>query len=207
MLALLTGIVILFFDKKKILTSLFAALILLLAVTPIKDRISLDLLLYNARISTNLVTFEIIKDYPVFGIGFGMQTYDNKNFLMPYYQKIPVEYRSERLIGHPHNLFLDMAVRTGFLGLALLLYLLVNAFRMDRTIMSSVEGSFFRNWGRCLLAALVAILIQGMFEPTLSGPPAIVLYAIFGMITILWRLQRAEAYNLDSVIGKVKTEI
>jgi hypothetical protein len=54
--------------------------ILVITLTPLKNRFTADTVLRNERISTNLVTWEIIKDYPVFGIGFGMQTYDNTDF-------------------------------------------------------------------------------------------------------------------------------
>ena len=205
MLALLTGIIILFFNQKKILIGLFSVLILLLAITPIKDRITGDAFFHDARISTNLVTWEIIKDYPVFGIGFGMQTYDDSNFLRPYYEKLPIEYRHEPLIGHPHNLFMDTAVRTGLIGLMLFFYLIVNTFRMGRNILCSGHNPFFRSWGRCLIAAFVAVIIQGMLEPTLFGPPAIVLYTILGMMTILWRLQQAETNESHSVTEKGQT--
>jgi O-antigen ligase len=206
-MALLTGIIILFFNKKKVLIGLFSLLILILAVTPMKNRITLDAFLHNERISTNLVTWEIIKDYPIFGIGFGMQTYDDYNFLKPYHEKVPIEYRHERLVNHPHNLFFDTAVRTGLIGFVLFLYLILNAFRMGRNIMCSGHDPFFRNWDRCLMAAFVAIIIQGMFEPTLSGPPAIILYTILGMMTILWRLQHDKMDKLNSVTEKVKVEL
>jgi O-antigen ligase len=198
MLALLAGIVILFFNQKKILIGLLFLLIILLALTPMKNRITLEAFFHDPRISTNLVTWEIIKDYPVFGIGFGMQTYNDNNFLRPYYEKVPARYRHEALIGHPHNIFLDTAVRTGLIGLMLFFYLIVNTFRMGHNILRSGHDPFFRNWGRCLIAAFVAVIIQGMLEPTLFGPPAIVLYTIMGMMTILWRLQQAETKESHS---------
>jgi len=46
--------------------------------------------------------------------------------------------------------------------------------------------------GALLMAAFVAIIVQGMFENTLSGPSAIVLYIIMAMMTILWHLNRRE---------------
>jgi hypothetical protein len=47
------------------------------------------------------------------------------------------------------------------------------------------------------MAAFVAVFIQGMFENTHSGPPAIVLYAILAMMTILWRLNMKSDNQLD----------
>jgi hypothetical protein len=48
------------------------------------------------------------------------------------------------------------------------------------------------------MAAFVAVIIQGMFENTLSGPSAIVLYIIMAMMTILWHLNRKK---LSRTIG------
>jgi hypothetical protein len=208
MFALFAAIIILFSNKKKILIVLFLFLMLLITVMPLKNRFTVDTFLHNERISTNLVTWEIIKDYPVFGIGYGMQTYDDNTFLKPYYEKVPIQYRHSLLIGHPHNLLFDTAVRTGIIGLVLFLYVIFSFFRMWWNISRSGDNPYYRNWCRCLMAAFVAIFIQGMFEPTLFGHPAIILYTIFGMMTILWRLQQAEINdNPNSVTEKVKTGI
>jgi hypothetical protein len=54
------------------------------------------------------------------------------------------------------------------------------------------EDLYIRNWGHTLFCALVAFLIQGMFENVHSGPAAIVFYVQLAMITILWNMKRDE---------------
>ena len=54
------------------------------------------------------------------------------------------------------------------------------------------EDRYIRNWGFTLFCALVAFLIQGMFENVHSGPAAIVFYVQLAMITILWNMKRDE---------------
>jgi len=50
-----------------------------------------------------------------------------------------------------------------------------------------------KDWALCFLASFAAVFIQGMFENTLSGPPAVILYALFALMTISWRLQERRA--------------
>jgi hypothetical protein len=56
-------------------------------------------------------------------------------------------------------------------------------------IIKSGKDDFIRHWGLCFLAAFVAVFIQGQFENTMSGPPAIILYTTFAMMVILWNIQ------------------
>jgi O-antigen ligase len=131
---------------------------------------------------------EMIKDYPLTGIGFGMQTYFDESLLNKYTARLPLESR----VKAPHNLFIDVAVRTGLVGLAFFCYILASFIRMGWKLIRYGENHFIREWGLCLMAAFVAIIVQGMFENTLSGPSAIVLYIIMAMMTILWHLNRRE---------------
>jgi O-antigen ligase len=131
---------------------------------------------------------EMIKDYPLTGIGFGMQTYYDENLLNKYYARVPLAPR----VKAPHNLFIDVAVRTGLVGLAFFCYILASFIWMGWKLIRYGENHFIREWGLCLMAAFVAIIVQGLFENTLSGPSAIVLYIIMAMMTILWHLNGKE---------------
>jgi hypothetical protein len=44
------------------------------------------------------------------------------------------------------------------------------------------------NWGICIMAAFISVVIQGLFADGMFGPQAIVLYTIFAIMTILWQL-------------------
>jgi O-antigen ligase len=86
-------------------------------------------------------------------------------------------------------------VRLGIVGLALYLYALYWAFRMITALIKDARDDEGRRWGITFLAALVAFLIQGMFENVHSGPPAVVFYTLLAMITIFWRIQREDDAN------------
>jgi O-antigen ligase len=131
----------------------------------------------------------MVKDYPITGIGFGMQTYLDENLLNKYNEKVPAKYRQQTPYQAPHNLLVDVAVRTGLVGFALFLYIIFKFLRVSWQIITSGKDDFVRHWGLCFLAAFVAVFIQGQFENTMSGPPAIILYTIFAMMVILWNIQ------------------
>ena len=190
LIAFLIGVFILFWRKKRaLMISVLVVLVVIMASPlkdPLKQRFSAQEMFANARLSINLVTLSVIKDYPVFGIGFGMQTYGNEKFLRPYYEKLPPKYASSHIFDHPHNIILDTAVRVGLIGLGFFLLILYRVLGMSWKVLGGTED-FTRDWGVCLNGCFVAILVQGMFEPTLDGPPAIVMFIIMAMITVLWK--------------------
>jgi O-antigen ligase len=88
----------------------------------------------------------------------------------------------------PHNIIVDVATRLGLVGLAIFFYIIFAFFRMGWRLILNGRGEFIRYWGLGLMGASIAVFLQGMFENTLSGPPAVILYVIFGLMTILWRI-------------------
>lgn len=192
LLAIVFSLPILFLKNKKTVVIFIMFLLVAMIFLPVRHRLAMQSIVSkirnDPRINITYNFIEIIKDYPITGIGFGMQTYDNKDLLNRYNARVPIEYRQETPIAAPHNLLLDVAVRLGLVGLALYLYIIFAFVRMGWKIIKHGRDDFIKSWGLCLMAAFIAVFIQGMFENTHSGPPAIVLYAIFAMMTILWRL-------------------
>jgi len=184
---------IILFPKKKKTLIVFSILFLIGAgITPgLTNRLDLTKALNDVRIGINLTTYEIIKSHPVIGIGFGMETYGNKNLLdlEKYNARVPPQYRQKRIITAPHNVFLDIAVRTGLVGIALYIYILFVFVRMGWKIIRHGKDNFIRDRGFCIMAAFVGIIVQGIFADGMFGPQAIVLFTIFAMITILFGLR------------------
>jgi len=79
----------------------------------------------DPRIGIYHLFMEVCKDHPVIGVGFGRQTYTNPNLvdLKKYNENLPVKYRMKPnwIYNCPHNAYLDIAVRTGVIGLILFL--------------------------------------------------------------------------------------
>jgi len=158
-----------------------------------KDRLNpttiLEKLRSDDRVNIWRCYSEIVKDHPVFGVGFGMQTCYDENLLKKYNARVTEKYRMTHLYNAPHNILVDTATRTGLVGLALFLYVLFSFVKMGWHLIRNGKNEFIRDWSLCIMGTFVAIFIQGMFENTLSGPPAVILYSIFAMMTILWRMQ------------------
>jgi len=184
---------IVFFVKKNRLSLVFLIIFSLIAVTSVpvlKSRLSFSTALKDIRVGINLTTLEIIKDYPITGIGFGMETYGYSNVidLTKYNAKIPPQYQQKTVIRSPHNSFADIAVRTGILGLALFFFIYFVFVRLGWKLIRYGKDDFIRDWGICIIAAFIGVFIQELFADGMFGPQAIVLYTIFAMMTILWQI-------------------
>jgi O-antigen ligase len=84
---------------------------------------------------------------------------------------------------------MDTAARVGLVGLAILLCTLFAFLGMAWRLIRNGRDEFGKYWSLCLMGAFMAFFIHGMSEDTLTGPPAVILYVIFAMMTILWRMQ------------------
>jgi len=152
-----------------------------------RERISMKSLQSNERIGIALMYGEIIKEHPVVGIGFGMERLQNKEFMTPYYERVPEAYRDPAFNMSPHNLYVDITVRIGFVGLLLYGCLIVTAFRMAWRSLGRATGPGARNDALCLVASFGAFLVQAFFADASFGAPAVVFYLHLAMITILWQ--------------------
>jgi len=159
------------------------------------DRIKNESFIKDVRIKVNRLTLEIIKDHPVTGIGFGMEIYGNKNIidLEKLNRQLPPEYQqNDPIVVYPHNTILDIAVRTGIIGVALFLYILITSLWMLWRTLKLKKDEYFRSWAICLFACFVSYMIPAFFADATFGPVAVVFYTMLAMITILWNLARQE---------------
>ena len=180
--------VILFINNKKALIALFGIMLMVVFFTPLKTRlVSYSDPLIGFRVNINYQTYEIIKDYPIIGIGFGMETYKNALDLETYHKKVPEKYRENYIYDDPHNMFFDIAVRLGVVGFGLFLYIIFVFFKMCWDIIKHGKDDFAKNWGRSLAAAFFSFIFIGFFHPVFSHIPEAILCSIFSMLTIVWR--------------------
>jgi O-antigen ligase len=190
LIGLVVALGILLFKKKKAFFLIIIFLsVLLIFIPKLGGRFSTnDIMLDKVRISNHLLFIEMIKDNPITGIGFGMQTYQSAELLNVYNQRVPDKYKQKNPVVAPHNILVDISARLGIPGLLFFLYILFTFFRMSWTTALQREDNFIREWGRCITAAFVAFFIQGMFADGEFGLQAIVQYTILAMMTILWQL-------------------
>jgi len=98
----------------------------------------------------------------------------------------------EHLFKRPHNMFLNIGVRMGIVGLLFFLYLWFVAGKMCWGTIRHGKNDFLKGWGHCVMAAFVMFLVKGSLDPIFTHLTEVVLFTILAMITIVWNLnQRA----------------
>lgn len=152
-----------------------------------RERLSMRSLQSNERIGIALMYWEIIKEHPFKGIGFGMELMQKKEFMTPYYERVPEAYRDPAFNVSPHNFYVDIAVRIGFVGLLLYGGIIVTALRMARQSFNRAADPGAKNDALCLASSFGAFLVQAFFADASFGAPAVVFYLHLAMITILWK--------------------
>jgi len=167
------------------------------------ERFSMKSMQSDARAGIGLMYWEIIKEHPFKGIGFGMELLQKKEFMTPYYERVPEANRDPGFNVSPHNFYLDVTVRLGVVGLLLYLGIIFTAFRMSWQSRGSSAESTDKSDTLCLAVSFGAVLVQSIFADSSFGPPAIVFYLHLAMITILWR----ETCQTRMIDGEFKTVV
>ena len=192
LLGLIAALVILLFRKRRLLMVTIAVIIFFAMSMPVKQRF-IDSKYYNIRIGLFYYTLEMIKDYPLTGVGFSLDTYRDSRVVdtKKYMARVPKAYQNPvHPYLWPHNLILNVMVRTGVVGLALYLFFIAAVIRMAVRLARAGNSAFIRNWGLCLLAALIMYLFKAMFDPVFTHFCDMVFYTSIAMIAVLWRLDR-----------------
>lgn len=173
------------------------------------------------RLRIDYVTYEVIKDYPIKGIGFGMQTFIKNIDIETYVDRLPkkqrpgdrdatprhlmqkIAYLMQKNVAKivdrpgdiytPHNLLLDIAVRVGLVGLIIFLFIIFIFGIMCRKIIRNARNENIKNWGILTAILFVGYFLIGIAEPLfLFSASASVFYIILAIVTILWRLNHEE---------------
>lgn len=195
LLGFLAALVILCFHNKKNIIFIIITIFIIILVPGIKERATMDGFTKDIRIKMNRLTIEAIKDHPIVGVGFGMEIYGNKNVLdlEKLNKQLPLEYQQNGVIvASPHNTILDIAVRTGVVGLVLFLYILITPLWMLWRTLKLKKGEYFKSWAICFFACFVSYMIPALFADTTFGPRVVIFYAMLAMITILWNIVQKE---------------
>ena len=192
-------IMCLYRKKNIILIAVSVALIILLP--GIKDRIVNLSFTQDIRSQMFRLSWEVIKDYPIAGVGYGGEIYGNNNLmdLEKYNARLPEKYQQKTMyknklfiITSTHNTFLDVAIRTGLVGLSLFCLIALTAAWMLWDIFRRRKEEFFRSWSICLFACLAAYMLQALFTDALYGTQGVLMYVNLAMIGILWNLARKD---------------
>ncbi len=164
-------------------------------MTPLANRFIHINPINDLRLNINYTTLQIIKDFPIIGIGFGMETYGNEKYinLGAYNKKSPVKYRQQTMHFFPHSMAFSIAVRTGLVGFALSLYILFVSLKTCWQNIRHGNDDFIKSWGLCVTSVLMGLMIIANFEACSRHVQEVVLYTALAMMTIIWKLDNASA--------------
>ena len=176
--------------KKTVITFFLIFLVITSLFTPVKQILTPDAMINKVKTESRLVIWHnylnMIKDYPIAGIGYGIQTYDKK--LIDKYDSKDFPLHQLPYYFAPHNTFIDVTVRLGLVGLALFLYIIFVFGRMGWQLIRHGYDDFIRTWALCVTAIFVSFLIQGMVADMLLGIQIIIFFVLMAMMSILWRI-------------------
>lgn len=194
-LAVFLSVIILYFKNKKVMVVCLGIILIAICISPLKNRFIHLNPITDLRLNINCTTFEIIKDFPIIGIGFGMETYGNEKHinLDAYNKKVPVKYRQKTILTFPHSMPFSIAVRTGLIGFVLFLYILFISFKTCWDCIWHGRDDFIKRWGLCVASVLVTVIVIGSLEACSRHVQKVVLYTALAMMTIIWKLNNVSA--------------
>jgi putative inorganic carbon (HCO3(-)) transporter len=133
----------------------------------------------------------MIQDFPFTGIGMGTFT-EVADSLYPFSLALP------GTINHAHNLFLQIAVDLGVLGLiawmAILFTILALSWQLYRSKTSLMQSSI-AGIGAGLLCSQLALILHGLTDAVTWGMvrPAPLVWALWGLAVAAWSIDHSSS--------------
>jgi len=190
LVGILVAVVVLFHKDLKKLAIVFLAILLIPMVisdNELNKRYSLES--FHERTAIQVVYWKMIQDRPLAGYGFSGQTYYTDHVVKTFKKLRDPSILPEKVTFYtPHNIFTDVAVRTGIIGLLVFVYVLFVFSRSCFVMIRHGHDVFIRKWALCIFAVFLSYVIQGLSTDVLLNYQANILYLIFGMATIIWRI-------------------
>lgn len=188
-IALLASSILIFPSSKKgriVFIGLICLLVTIIYSVPeYKERFHPSNFVENERWAMWLMYAKIIEDNPIMGTGFGMAVLIDDQFLKTYREKLPEPLKQVARHVSPHNLFVDLTVRLGIVGLLLFVFLLARSSQTIGSLCRRNQDPAKRIHGRYGAAALLAFLLQGLTADASFGPPSAMFYTLLAILTIL----------------------
>jgi len=148
----------------------------------------------DSRIKIWKVTFKIIKDHPILGIGNG----NFPNVYQQYIKKFPqlINTYGTSDILHPHNIFLKFQSELGILGTIAFLGIFITIPIKLKEFISNTNNCFYKSFYKGFFVSFIAFMLMNMVDNFFSAPKVISFFWI--MIAVTQSLM----YNSQSKNGK-----
>lgn len=190
MVALPFVIVALFWDNKKLLLAVMLIVIFCLYFFSTQLRSFENEVSETDRLTINYMSLLLIKQHPITGIGFSMQTPGN-NKLIDYEAlraQVPQKLKNKTVeYSSPHNMWLGLAVRLGLAGLSFFIFIFIVGARMCFAGIKQHDNRELRLTGQLCLCLLVLFSVYGLFNEVFMHFLEALLCILFAIITLLYR--------------------
>lgn len=142
-------------------------------------------ILYRTKIYD--ITFHLIKDNFINGVGFGYIPF--KQVFETYIRTMPIY--------HAHNTFLEIFAEGGIIGLLVFLYMIFSILKNANLYLAKSDDKYIKYLGAGAIASLFGILANGMTEHILYMPRIIfTFWILIGIIISLIRISKNEKLEL-----------
>ncbi len=190
LLSIPISFLILFWKNKKImiLFLIFSISIGLITLTKLRPWVGVSH--YKDRLTINYISYLVIKEHPIKGIGFGIETFGNPKFIdHEYYRsKVPDNIKHKTVgISSPHNMWAGIAIRTGLVGLFLFLSIVAVFGKMCKQLIREGIDREIKSWGYWGGAVMALFCIYGLFNVVFMHFLETFLCIVFAVIAIKYQ--------------------
>jgi len=189
MIAIPFVIVALIWDNKKLLLAVMLIVIFCLYFFSTQVRSFDNGVSETDRLTINYMSLLLIKEHPIIGIGFSMQTPGN-NKLINYEAlrvQVPKKFKNETVeYTSPHNMWLGLAVRLGLVGLSFFIFIVIVGAKMCFAGIRQHNNRQIRLTGQLCLCLLVLFSVYGLFNEVFMHLLEALLCLLFAIIAFLY---------------------
>jgi len=142
-----------------------------------------DILQTGYRLKLWSISFNIIKDNLLFGVGSNAL-----KFVLPFYDLIGIYYKN---ISHSHNLFLNMIVEYGIMGFILYVWFIINFFYTSFKMYYECNDSFYKTIILSILCIGISRIVHEFFDSGFSigvNSAAFVFWLLLAINSIIYNL-------------------
>jgi O-antigen ligase len=160
-------VVALFWDNKKILAAVMLAVVLAFFGFFTKLRSLDNIGSYTDRLTINYMSLLLIKEHPITGMGFSMETPGDSRFVdhEKLRDQVPIAIKNDGVeYTSPHNMWIGLTIQTGVVGLILFLGVWVTGIRMCIKLIRSAASLEIRLLGQLVLSAIMLFSVYGLFN-------------------------------------------
>lgn len=156
----------------------------------------------DVRLETYKKTLPMIWDHPVFGVGLSTYRY---NFIRYYPGD---ELLRTNSVAHAHNIFLNIAVEVGLLGLFFFCMMFISFFRQSRFLISKSQKYGINSIGIFGLLGLFAFLVHNLFDYTWTPQACQITFSLIASLIIKQgMLQQKLENSVKAPVYNIKKKI